>query len=324
MAKVTGQLIPPSLAALYKHNLFTMHPYNDPRFTVGASNNIFARYRKPGYQTIGERAAFAANWLADNHAGGVSSSARVQFVADRKAEILDSNFPVEFWHKTNRVSERVSIIEPFSSLDPGAVDPQYADPLRQSSRPNYIASSTFYPLPAPYSPAPIASPGWRGEVASLMYADKYSSEYVSDHDLGERVRKPGDALFWGVVNLNFEMSSSFRGVRLWPTVNVYAVPWFSVFTQTTAKRAFHGHTNRRNMYRYAISADATPWSQTISYPVLIDFAQHHAPRWFSTTRYFSIFCAPIPPLGRYFARNDWCQLWLTATVDLYRSQTVLS
>ena len=293
MAKVTGQLIPPSIAALYKKHLFTLHPYNDPRDTVGASNNIFARHQKPGYETIGQRAAVAANWLADNYGGGVAKSERLKFVADRKAEILASNFPVEYWHKTSRVSERVSVIEPFSVADPGAVDPQYADPLRVSSNPNYFASSTFYPLPAPGTPAPGASPGWRGEVIDQMYRDQYSSEYVSDHYLGATVKRPDAALFWGVVNLSFDMSASHRGVRLWPSVNIYAVPWFSVFTQTHEKRAFHGHVNRRNMYRFPIAADATPWAQVINSTVLVDFAQHHAARWFSSTKPFNFACDGI-------------------------------
>ena len=324
MARSSAVTVPPSLQALYARHIRQLNPHNSPLDTLVISNNVFAR--TPPYRRLSllELAQASAEWLADYHDGGVSAGARREFINARKAEILAGTFPVEFWQPITKTGPWSLTYQPTWQLAPGSVDPAYADPLRIATKPNYRVNSTRVTLPPPMTGPPGASPGFYGDVQTGVYADRWQSSLQYFAQLPVTMPKRTTQKLWLKVDWSLDLSASFRGNRMWmvPACNfrIDTVPRWP----TAEGSGFPGWIQQHRVYRLPLTPEATPWIVTSSGRYLNELGYAYHGEWNPLFDALAVMVAPIPPHGRYFSRNDWIQCWLTATVDIYLSQTRLA
>ena len=324
MARSSAVTVPPSLQALYARHIRQLNPHNSPLDTLVISNNVFARTPPYHRLTLLELAQDSAEWLADYHAGGVSAGARREFITARKAEILAGEFPVEFWQPIQKTGPWSLTYQPLFEAAPESVDPAYADPIRQASKPNYRVPSKRVALPPSMTGPPGASPGFFGDVQSTIYADRWQSSLQYFAKLPVKMPKRTTQKLWLKVDWSLDLSASFRGNRMWmvPACNFRIDPtprW-----PTSGLRGFPAWIQQNRVYRLPLTPPATPWVVTSSGRHLNELCYAYRGEWSSQYAAVAVMVAPIPPHGRYFSRNDWVQCWLTATVEIFLSQTRLT
>jgi hypothetical protein len=320
MAKVTNQTVPPSLADLFSSVISSTDWYNRSD-TIAKLNPAI---RRPS--TVDDRSELlrrawqAAEDYADNEIGMIDTSARRAFVEARLAEILTAGFTTDWWYSVPIANTKVRVRVPFCYSNPGAVAPAYQDPARIAATCQYNAWSSQYNVPAAHSDLPTPSLGWRGEVQSGQWKDLWCTSLLYDafasYVVSHKTKRP----MWAVVDYSIDLSASFRGNRLWGSLNIGCQAASSYTTSDDYNSKLHNTVSPEHRFYIPINPPATPWSQTITGRSIIDLhGLQYRPK---TSNYYHmlIHITPVPAWGRYFARNDFVQCWVDTSIAVWQAK----
>lgn len=317
MTRITGLAIPPSLLAQYNKLLIPLYRYDYAATSVqlrGAVRNPPAVDTRP--LTL-QRARIAAAWLGDRHAAAMSARARQDFETQRVNEILARNFVAPYWAAATQVSDMTEDVVPQCVLDVAGVAPAYQDPNRQASWCVYRKAASVYANPAPHTSPPSPSAGWYGDVQALVYADRWYAQKRHELQFPVNIGTNTDTPVWGDLTITHEMSASFRGNRLWASVTIAPFTTPSLPFRAIGFELAYAFLKNTFAYRLPISPAATPWSQTVSRSLAIDLRWADPRKYYGNAAYMALFIAPTPAHGRYFARNDQVQVWLTTSATAH-------
>lgn len=315
MATSTAPAVPPSLLGLYTAVATTRKPTTSTSWVTTPRKSPPTGFR-PG-QSVGNqgRADRDAIWLTDRYLPGLTGVRRNQYVADRKAEILSAEFPAPWWKQLIIYNEYVTTDFPVCSLCVNCVALAYRDPLRRASRCKHSLTGITYTQPAPKSGLPQPSPGWYGEVAATQYKDKWWAS------LAKFIRAPVPELtnnglpMWMLVESASELRASDRGNRLWGGVSITINPIRNL--QTIQYPLSGANLTTRFILPPPAAPAAQPWASTVQQRALFStrnwIGANNRP--VRTAQNLVVLISAFPPSGRYFARNDWCGCWLTATLQ---------
>ena len=317
MTRITGLAIPPSLLAQYNKLLIPLYRYDYAATSVqlrGAVRNPPAVDTRP--LTL-QRARIAAAWLGDRHAATLSRRARQDFETQRVNEILARNFAAPYWAAATMVSDMTEDATPQCVLDINGVAPAYQDPNRQASWCVYRKIANVYANPAPQTSPPNPSAGWYGDVQSLVFEDRWWAQRRYEFSFPVNIGTNTDTPVWGDLSITHEMSASFRGNRLWASVTIAPLTTPSLPRYGAGFEPARAFLQNTFAYRLPIAPAATPWDQTVTRNLAIDLRWADPEKYYNNATYLVLYIAPIPAHGRYFARNDWVQVWLTTTAAAY-------
>lgn len=317
MTRVTSLAIPPSLLGAYNKILVPTNRYDQAGEFVqlrGTVRNPIAIDKRPLSLRL---ARAAATWLGDQHAAGMSKSARQDFETQRTNEVLARSFVAPYWSAGAVLADQTQDAVVTCVPDPGGVSPAYADPLRQASWCTMYYVNNTYANPAPNTAPPNPSAGWYGEVAALSYQDIWFAQKRLAWSFPVNIGSAANQPLFVDLSYTLDMSSSFRGNKMWasvtiaPTVTNFLPPFVSPWEPA---RAF---LLNEFMQRLPVAAPATPWSQTITTTLPLDVRFANAIRPQSNANKIVLYVSPIPAHGRYFSRNDFVQVWLTTVASAY-------
>lgn len=317
MTTVVNIAIPPSLLSLYNKVLRPWNRYDYPDTQLEIRGDI--RYPSPyiSKNITLTRARVAAAWLGDRHASGMSKRARQDFETARVNEILARSFVAPYWSAATVVSERTENAIPSCVLDVNGVAPAYQDPARRASWCVYRFINNVYVNPAPETSPPNPSAGWYGEVAATQYQDIWLAQKRYEFSFPVNIGTSTDTPYWADVSFAHDMSASFRGNKLWPSVTLCPVTAISLPKYSAGFEPARAFLRNQFMYHFPISAAATPWSQSVSSSLPLDLRFADPDQRYLNANYCVFYICPIPAHGRYFARNDTVQVWLTTTAVAY-------
>lgn len=317
MAKVTNIAIPPSLLAQYVGVLRPANRYDQPGTAVQLRGTVFNPDPPDTRPVTLQRARVAASWLGDRHASNLSRRARQDFETARVNEILARNFAAPYWATATVLFDRTQSVAPVCVLDVAGVPPAYQDPARRASWCIYRTGLTTYANPAPNTEPPNPSAGWYGDVQATQFQDRWYAQRRFDFSTPVSIGGESDAPIWADIVATLALSASFRGNRLWASVNIAADAEVIYEPPSVGFEDARAFLHREYVYRLPIDAPATPWAQSVTHEIAIDLRHAGGGAWYPGNSFLTLYVAPIPPHGRYFARNDWCRCWLTATAAAY-------
>jgi hypothetical protein len=206
--------------------------------------------------------------------------------------------------------------------DPDGVAPAYEDPFRIASWSRAYKSDLDYAEPPPLSELPQPSLGWYGDVQGGIFRDRWVTQraerYVGISELGRQTYYP----VWAKVAITQNLSASTRGNRMWGSVSISAMITDYGPGSTYWGTRFRGMTNPDYAYRFPVSPPTTPWAETINTTHIIDASQVYPGFHAWQYKILLLRITPFAPHGRYFARNDWCRCWTTATTEVFQAKPV--
>lgn len=313
MARVTNLVIPPSLLDSYLHLLVPRDRCDQPDESVQLRGTIYHPIQTDTRPLVLRHAREAAAWLGDEHASGMTRRARQDFETTRVNEILDRDFTAPYWAEATSVADETQSLPVTCVLDVDGVGPAYQDPLRRASWCTEYKGTTTYANPAPHTSPPNPSAGWYGDVAATQFEDRWFAQKHHYFDFPVVVGTNGTVPLWADVSVTLELSASFRGNRMWASTVLAATPAPSFPFPTAANEYGRAMIVNGFIYRLPLDPPATPWSQTIVKDFPIDLRKLYADPSYASATKMVFWVGAIPPHGRYFSRNDWCQCWLTST-----------
>lgn len=317
MTRIPTLTIPPSLLTAYNRVLRPHDRYDQAGISVQLRGTIKYPTAVDTRPVTLQRARAAAAWLGDEHAAGMSHAARLDFETQRTNDILARSFAAPYWAAASVLADETQDAIVSCVPDPGGVAPAYADPLRQASWCTMYYVNTTYANPPVHTSPPSPSAGWYGEVDSLFYADVWFAQKRLAYSFPVNIGSGANQPIYADLTYALEMSASFRGNKMWASVTIAPAVtdvfplWFWPWEPA---RAF---LHNEFMHKLPIAPDATPWSQTITASLPLDLRYANVLRSQAFANKVILYVAPIPAHGRYFARNDDVQVWLTASADLY-------
>jgi len=320
MAKVTNQSVPPSLADLFSSVISSTDWYNRTDTIAKLSPSIRLPTTVDDRAELLRRAYQAAEDYADNEIGKIDTSARRAFRNARLAEILSAGFTTDWWYSCDIPNTKVRVKVPYCYSSPDAVAPAYQDPARIAAHCSYGNWSSQYDTPAAHSDLPTPSLGWRGEVQSGQWKDLWCTSMMVDawppYIVTHKTKRP----LWAVIDYSIDLSASFRGNRLWGSLNIGCQAASSYLDSSDYNRKLHNTITPEHRYYIPIDPPATPWSQTITGQAIIDLHGLQYRPDTSTKYHMLIHISPIPAWGRYFARNDFVQCWVDVSVAVWQAK----
>lgn len=317
MAKVTGQSIPPSMAALFASSVTMSTPYTSTFAIARADEELMGLKPIETKNKLLIRARVAADWLTLKHASGMSETAKRDYRASRVTEIMAGNFSAEWWDVVPLIGQDVQLFTPLTEAAPNSIPIEWRDPDRQASRVNYYQVPDTYAKPADYTDGVQKSPGFYGSVQEGVFVDEWAAQlrykYQINTPIGDGLQNP----LWARIETSHVMSASFRGNRFWASVNFSPTPTTDFNSTLTKYNEWRGSIARENVRRLPLLPPQTPWAQTITQWHTVDLIHHTHLRRETIIDKFFLCASPSPPNGRYFSRNDWCRCWLFCTPTVY-------
>lgn len=317
MAKVTNLVIPPSQLQWYISLLRPANRYDQPGTAVQLRGTVFNPTPPDTRPITLQRARIAATWLGDRHAAGMSARARQDFETARVNEIIARVFAAPYWTAATALYDRTQSETPNCVLNVDGVAPAYQDPLRRASWCVYGKNMTTYANPAPNTEPPDPSAGWYGDVQATQFQDRWFAQKRFDFSTPVSIGGAADAPIWASIATTLDLSASFRGNKLWASINLATDAEPAYWPPDAGFEYSRAFLAREFIYRFPITAPATPWAQSVTHEIALDLRHAGGTDYTAGDKWIILYVAPIPPHGRYFARNDWCRCWLTATAAAY-------
>lgn len=319
MALVQGQNIPPSLATAYGRHIRSNTSWEYTGTQSGINGQQFYGVEPDNRNYLLRQAHFAADWLAERHAPTLRGRALAEWRTPIIADILAGSFSPEYFEAGVLLNDFTQEKIPECFLDADGVDPAYADPARVASYCRYHGYTSNYVTPAPNTEPPNPSPGWFGDVQGGEFQDRWAAQRRLDYNFQSFVFTKDRRPLFIVADCQWDLSASFRGNRLWASANVMALHWNNLTTPDDYWRQAHFHPNHNWVHRFPVAPAATPWAETINRRIITDVTKRHGAKLLNNRKNISLYLAPSPPFGRYFARNDWCRCWFSSSVAVYNA-----
>jgi hypothetical protein len=314
MARGQPPVVPPELAEIYSGLLVCAKVRGSTERVVRLAPEVrAARPARPQAPDLALASSVAA-WLTRRHAGGLCETARRAFYAARRAELLARTFPPAYWHTAAPTRDECELCYPAYCTPGPSAPPAYDDPERRPSTCSYSTINRRYPVPEGPGTASDPAPGWRGEVVQGHFVDLRHVQRALLFTLPEPVTAADDRPLLAHVRMHIHAAASHRGNRAWFAPGTVAriegstARWNQVWTRWSLSRPF----------RYAIPPEAPGgWSHSLEQTGLVDLRRltRGPSRWSGTRVHLKQISAPAK--GRYFAGNDWVEVWWSGTLAVY-------
>jgi hypothetical protein len=318
MARGTPPAVPPELAEIYSALLVCAEVKGSTDRVVRLAPTVrTARPERASPRHL-VLASTAADWLAAEHAKGLSGTARAAFRAARRAAILARDFEPAYWHRAVLTREECELAYPESCAPANAPPPAYDDPDRRPSACVYDPDVIHRRYPVPIGPGTASdpAPGWRGEVVAGRFRDLWHVQRGMLFTLPFAIAHPSVAPLLAHTRMTIHAAASHRGNRAWFSPGYWAYAWGNT-ARWTALCAFWETT-----YRYPLPPEHLHgWAHTATHEAFFEPGRYLVEKRSSPLARFQLKQITAPGHGRYFSGNDWVQVWWSGTTDLYLARS---
>lgn len=304
MAIIKNQAIPPSLIEDYEKVLQSTKLVN-----VGTRiGRIDPKARRP-YPSDdgtpnGKFATQAAKWLRDRWLPNADGSTRSVFYTVRRHEIVNGNFPAQYWEKATATEDVTEYGVPVVSGYEGDYNPFYLDPLRQPSTCKFSDMQRAYPTPPDYGTEADPAPGWEGAVVGTVWRDLYHAQRRVTFSLPIGIAEKDDRPIAIRISIVIEAFATRRGNRNWFALIVK--PLFLVAPSVPAlAKAAYVRWPKADQYGFDVPGDSPfGWQHAVTRRETRDGRRYAI--WTSGGNHnrLALRIATPPSLGFYGSRND--------------------
>lgn len=304
MVSILNQDVPADLQQRLADVVNNYTPWNSTnRYAVRRADVFYPSEPVDPFRTR-KTAQACAEWLADAWVPDRVGRSRADWVYARRSEILAGAFPAPYWASVPFFAEQARSYVPTCVADDARVPPNLRCAGHVASSCAIGKTHPFYPLPAPFSPYPSPSPGWRGETIDGRFRDVWVASHQRQWQLPYDPHYDWERPVWLSASVTITLSASSVGHVLWgtPCVNVDV----RGSDYDLVMPFFHGY----NKVPFTLESGA-PYAQSVSSSFVRPALFPGVDRPGSLSPFVHADFCPFPSHGHFGQCNDWVQSWLT-------------
>lgn len=319
MARVTGQAVPPSLAARLSRIVRGIASTPAGLLVVGAVHQRGPSTRTDHSTPLARFAFDAATWFRNEWRTVIPAGDRAEFYAQRKTDILTARFEATHWAPATLLEDLTEYGAPAYVLpNTKPVNPAYFDPARKPSNCPILTYSDTYPTPADDGTPGRPCPGWAGAVQDGIFGDAYHAQRRLTFSLPIAFNAATPRPVALLVRPQIHASATIRGNVVWFICNTK--PYFHASASGPIVPENAMHTNWFDGYNLPLvlpDDDGSGWTHDHN-PTLVRDVTIRAklPNAGIFDQVWLRLATP-PSRGLYFSRNDAVTVRHHANVSLY-------
>lgn len=317
MAKISGQSIPPSLAAQFNQIITPPHDNRWHTVTTNVNRKVYAAQPTHGRQRLLRIFHNAPTWIAEQWAHKAGHEISGGYLAQRK-NLMDYIFEPPYWRQATVIADYVEYGVPVVSAYTDEINPAYNDPLRQPSTCTYSTPTNTYATPAGHGTPSQPGPGWAGEVSGGIYRDLWFAQRVTKWAMPTVGSSIDNRPIIIKLDSTVTANASFRGVKSWYYRSIFT----RFYSHNTENRLPPPYiiTKWKRDYKLAIALpgdETTGWNHTDTRTMLFDAREAWAVKFTGYVDRMKMVITSPPGRGRYFGRNDAISVWHDSNPEVF-------